>query len=49
MILWHFGQEKCQKSDPERHKFWERHDSSALWARETPKISPRKTRILGTP
>ena len=35
--------------DPERHEFWERHDSLALKVRETPKISPRKTQILGTP
>ena len=43
MILWHFGPEKHQKSDPERHEFWEHHDSLALWAREMPKIRPRKT------
>ena len=49
MILWHFGPEKRQKSDPERHEFWERHDSLALWAREMPKFRPRKTRILVTP
>ena len=49
MILQHFGPEKRQKSAPERHEFWERHDSLALWAREMPKISPRKTRILGMP
>ena len=35
--------------DAERHKFWERHDYSSLWAREMPKILPRKTQILGTP
>ena len=35
--------------DAERHEFWEHQDSSALWARETPKISPRKTGILGMP
>ena len=35
--------------DAERHEFWERHDSLSLWARETPKILPRKTQILGTP
>ena len=35
--------------DAERHEFWECHDSLALWARETLKIRPRKTRILGTP
>ena len=49
MILRHFGPEKHQKSYPERHEFWEHHDSSALWAREIPKILPRKTRISGTP
>ena len=37
MILRHFGPEKCQKSYPERHEFWERHNSSLLWARESPK------------
>ena len=35
--------------DAERHEFWECHDSSVLWARETQKISPRKTRMSGTP
>ena len=34
---------------PERHKFWKRHVSSLPEARETPKILPRKTRILATP
>ena len=33
----------------ERHEFWEHHDSLALWAREMPKISPRKTQISGMP
>ena len=36
MILWHFGPEKCQKSAPERHKFWKCHNSSLPWARESP-------------
>ena len=36
MILRHFGLEKRQKSAPERHEFWECHDSSSLWAREMP-------------
>ena len=45
----HLGPEKCQKSDPERHEFRERHDYSLPWARETPKILPRKTQILGMP
>ena len=34
---------------PERYKFWEHHVSSLPEARETPKILPRKTRILATP
>ena len=33
----------------ERHEFQEHHDSLSLWAREMPKIRPRKTRNLGTP
>ena len=37
MILHHFGPEKCQKSYPERHEFWERHNSLLPWARESPK------------
>ena len=49
MILHHFGPEKHQKSDPERHKFWEHHDSLALWAREMQKTPLRKTQILETP
>ena len=42
MILRHFGPEKCQKSYPERHKFWECYDSLALWATETPKLDPER-------
>ena len=49
MILQHFGPEKHQESDPERHEFWECHDSLALWAREMPKTPPRKTQISGMP
>ena len=37
MILRHFGTEKRQKSYPERHEFWQRHNSSLPWARESPK------------
>ena len=33
---------------PERHEFWQHHVSSLPEARETPKILPRKTRILET-
>ena len=36
IILRHFGPEKCQKSDPERHEFRERHNSLLPWARESP-------------
>ena len=39
IIIHHFGPEKRQKSDPERHEFRERHDSLSLWAREMPKKS----------
>ena len=49
MIIRHFGPKKCQKSNPERHEFREHHDYSSLWAKETPKIPPRKTQISGTP
>ena len=35
--------------DAERHEFQECHDYSSPWARERPKILPRKTQILGTP
>ena len=49
IIIRHFGPEKCQKSDPERHEFWERHNYSSPWAREMQKILPRKTQILRTP
>ena len=37
MILPHLGPEKHQKSYPERHEFWQRHNSSLPWARESPK------------
>ena len=37
IIIHHFGPEKHQKSDPERHKFRERHNSLLPWARESPK------------
>ena len=33
--------------DAERHKFWERHDSSALWAREMPKNQTQKDTNFG--
>ena len=42
MILCHFGPEKCQKSDPERHEFWERHNFLLPWARESPKSNDKK-------
>ena len=37
-IIHHLGPEKCQKSDPERQEFRERHNYSSPWAREMPKI-----------
>ena len=42
MIIHHFGPEKRQKSNPERHKFWEHHNSSLPWARESPKSNPER-------
>ena len=42
MIICHFEPEKCQKSYPERHEFWERHNSSLPWARELPKSNPER-------
>ena len=36
IILHYLRPEKCQKSYPERHEFWERHNSSLPWARESP-------------
>ena len=43
MFLRYLRPEKCQKSYPERHKFWKRYVSSLPEAREMPKILPRKT------
>ena len=43
MILWLFGPEKCQKSAPERHEFWERHNSLLPWARELPNPTTKDT------
>ena len=42
MILWQFGPGKRQKSAPERHEFWERHNSSLPWARESPKSNHKR-------
>ena len=42
-ILPHFRPEKCQKSDPERHEFRERHNSSLPWARESPNPTAKDT------
>ena len=42
MILRHFGPEKHQKSDPERHEFRERHNSSLPWARELLKSNHKR-------
>ena len=48
MILRHFGPEKCQKSDPERHEFWECHNSSLPWARESPKSNHKSHQFWET-
>ena len=42
IIICHLGPENRQKSDPERHEFWEHHNYSSLWAREMPKSNPEK-------
>ena len=42
IIIHHLGPEKCQKSYPERHKFWEHHNSLLPWARELPKSNPKR-------
>ena len=42
IIIRHFGPEKRQKSNPERHEFWERHNSLLPWARESPKSNPER-------
>ena len=42
IILHHFGPEKRQKSDPERHEFWVRHNSLLHWARESPKSNHKR-------
>ena len=36
IILWHFGPEKCQNQPQKIHEFWQRHNSSLPWARESP-------------
>ena len=43
MILPHFRPKKCQKSDPERHEFWECHNSLLPWARESPNPTAKDT------
>ena len=42
IIICHFGPEKRQNSDPERHEFWERHNSLLPWARESPKSNHKR-------
>ena len=43
MILSHFRPEKCQKSYPERHEFWECYNSLLPWARESPNPTMKDT------
>ena len=42
IIISHLGPENHQKSNPERQKFWEHHNSSLPWARELPKSNPER-------
>ena len=42
-ILRHFGPEKCQKSAPRIHKFWQCHNSLLPWARESPNPTTKDT------
>ena len=48
MIIHHLGPEKRQKSDPERHEFWECHNSLSPWARESPKSNPERHKFQET-
>ena len=41
----YFRPEKHQKSDPKRHKFWERHNSLLPWARESPNATVKDTKF----
>ena len=43
IILPHLGPEKRQKSDPEKHKFQQCHNSSLPWARESPNPTMKDT------
>ena len=43
IILHHFRPEKCQKSYPERHEFWQCHNSSLPWARDFPNPTAKDT------
>ena len=42
IIIHHLGPENRQKSNPERHEFWEHHNYSSPWARESPKSNPER-------
>ena len=43
IILRYCRPEKCQESYPERHKFWEHHNSSLPWARDSPNPTAKDT------
>ena len=45
-ILQHFRPEKCQNPTQKRHKFWERHNSSLPWARESPNPTVKDTNFV---
>ena len=48
MILPHFGPEKCQKSYPKIHEFWQCHNSLLPWARELPKSNHERHKFWKT-
>ena len=48
IIIRYPGPEKRQKSDPERHEFWECHNSSLPWARELPKSNLERHKFQET-
>ena len=43
IILWHFGPEKMPKSAPKMDEFWQRHNSSLPWARESTNLTMKDT------
>ena len=48
MFLCYLEPEKCQKSYPERHEFWQRHNSLLPEARELPNPTTKDTNFAQT-